>query len=314
MFKLGSATALGLAGCVRGSGRDALHELDRAIGRRVTSEGGLIEDPRREVTIYARCTSASAAAAGVDGASARNAFGQGTEESGLSQAESARRVAAQRAALSACATVAALARAHPDSCWLVDDDGSCGGDSATGATEINALCFRCGEPPCNVLLLTPAAAKVDLRWLALLLNCARRRLRFATDDECIEAFGAVPGRVPPLPLRVGVRVLCDPRLRDASELWGSSCDPKLRLHICKPRFTLPAIMAAATAAAAATVPGAPAPPPAAAAAAALAAAAIANVTGSASRGCRLRGCRLRRCRRSSAFEWPLPRAVVADAG
>ena len=70
----------------------------------------------------------------------------------------------------------------------------------------------------ELLVLVPAHTKVDLRWLSLVLSCPKKRLRLAGEDECLDDFGAVPGRVPPLPLRPGVRVLCDPRLRDATEL------------------------------------------------------------------------------------------------
>ena len=94
------------------------------------------------------------------------------------------------------------------------------------------------------------------RWPSSLRRCRltpKRKLQLASDDQCVADFGAVPGRVPPLPLRPGVRVLCDPRLCDAAVVWGSSCDARQRLFIRKPRLTLPALAAAAAAAAAAPV-------------------------------------------------------------
>ena len=91
-------------------------------------------------------------------------------------------------------------------------------------------------------------------------------MRLATPDECRELFGAVPGLVPPLPLRAGVRVLCHPQLlrgesggRSGGErggeskrargrpLWGSACEPFHRLWIGgRARDTLPALARAAT--------------------------------------------------------------------
>ena len=133
---------------------------------------------------------------------------------------------------------------------LVGDGDACGlveaaSAPAIDAEEINALAFIEGSTLGPLLVLTPAcSAKVDLRWLALALNCPKRRLRMASADECITLFGAIPGRVPPLPLRQGVRVLCDPRLANARELWGSSGGLTKRLVIRRPRFTLPALTCA----------------------------------------------------------------------
>ena len=60
----------------------------------------------------------------------------------------------------------------------------------------------------------------------------------------------MPGCVPPLPLRAGVRVLCDARLAEAGTVYGSSGDERLRLYIRDPRSALPTLAAAAAAAAA----------------------------------------------------------------
>ena len=149
------------------------------------------------------------------------------------------------------AALDSLPCAHAADCWLADSSAADGANTAEEApTEINALCFTAGDRELGqVLVLVPALApKVDLRWLSLALNCPKRKLRLASDEECVSDFGAVPGRVPPLPLRAGTRVLCDPRLCDAAEIWGSSCDPRQRIFIRKPCLTLPALAAAAGAA------------------------------------------------------------------
>ena len=138
--------------------------------------------------------------------------------------------------------------------------------SVKAAVEINALCFTAG-PAGSLLVLYPAGERVDCRWLALVLGVPRKRVRLATTEECRELFGAVPGLVPPLPLRAGVRVLCHPQLLSGESgggsggggggggakraggrpLWGSACEPSHRLWIGgRARDTLPALARAAT--------------------------------------------------------------------
>ena len=232
----------------------SLHELDRAIGRSAIHSG--VDSLRREVTLTAR-------RAADRKRSARARVTDDEEAEQVDEDEAQRRCAAGVDGLALVrSAIASLPLAHVADCWLADPSTieefvePWGG--ASGPTEINALCFTGGPQYGDVLVLVPARApKVDVRWLALALDWPKRKLRLATDDECVEAFGAVPGRVPPLPLRAGVNVLCDPRLRDATELWGSSGDARLRLFMRKPRFTMPALVAAAAVAAAASAEGAP---------------------------------------------------------
>lgn len=66
----------------------------------------------------------------------------------------------------------------------------------------------------RLLVLAPAAERVDVRWLSNALGVPRRSIRLASASECRELFGAEPGAVPPLPLRAGVQVLAYASLRD----------------------------------------------------------------------------------------------------
>ncbi|EOD04092.1 hypothetical protein EMIHUDRAFT_453977 [Emiliania huxleyi CCMP1516] len=88
------------------------------------------------------------------------------------------------------------------------------------------------------------------------------RVRVAVAAAAAALAGAVPGRVPPVPLRAGVRVLCHPSLGECAELWGSSGDPLHILRVQSPRVALPHLAAAA---ARGLAPGEPAfawlPPP-----------------------------------------------------
>ena len=230
----------------------SLVELDRAIG---SWSGGEPDeprdDPRRECTLVARCVSERT---GRFRAPANANEAASADEDEDEAEREARRQAGDEGLRLVRAAIASLPCAHAADCWLADSSAADGATAAEGAaegpTEINALCFTAGDRELGqVLVLVPALApKVDLRWLSLALNCPKRKLRLASDEECVGDFGAVPGRVPPLPLRAGTRVLCDPRLCDAAEIWGSSCDPRQRIFIRKPRLTLPALAAAAGAA------------------------------------------------------------------
>ena len=222
-----------------------LHVLDEAIGNRAA---GRSDDPRHEISLKARVV------ADTPGGASRSHITREGVEKECDDAPATRRQAASDVGFElVCAAIASLPCEHADACWLADASAVEGAESAEFATEINALCFTGGSRLGEILVLVPALAKVDLRWLSLVLDHPKRKLRLASDDECVEDFGAIPGRIPPLPLRLGLRVLCDPRLQDATELWGSSCHETLRLVIRKPRFTLPAIAAADAAPAAATM-------------------------------------------------------------
>ena len=228
----------------------SLVELDRAIASWVS--GGQPpdeprDDPRLECTLVARCASERT---GRFRAPAKHNEDEDADADEDEAEREERQQAGDEGLRLVRAALDSLPCAHAADCWLADSPGA---NAAEGPTEINALCFTAGDRELGqVLVLVPALApKVDLRWLALALNCPKRKLRLASDDECVSDFGAIPGRVPPLPLRPGTRVLCDPRLCDAAEIWGSSCDARQRIFIRKPRVTLPALAAAATAAAAA---------------------------------------------------------------
>jgi prolyl-tRNA editing enzyme YbaK/EbsC (Cys-tRNA(Pro) deacylase) len=238
----------------------SLVELDRAIGSWACGgpPDAPRDDPRRECTLVARCPSLRTGRARPP-AKADEAEAEAEDED---EDEDVRQAGDEGLRL-VRAALASLPCAHAGDCWLADSPAADGANAAGRAaeiegeieTEINALCFTAGDGELGrVLVLVPALApKVDLRWLALAINCPKRKLQLASDDQCVADFGAVPGRVPPLPLRPGVRVLCDPRLCDAAVVWGSSCDARQRLFIRKPRLTLPALAAAAAAAAAAPV-------------------------------------------------------------
>ena len=213
----------------------SLLEIDQAIGR-WAADG--CSDPRLETALEARRSMEL-----LRTQSAR-------EEDDSHDEASTREIVGDRGFALVAAAVESLPCEHADACWLVDASTVDDERTSEFATEINALCFTGGPQLGEVLVLVPTQAKVDLRWLSLVLNHPKRKLRLASEDECTEDFGAIPGRVPPLPLRAGIRVLCDPRLRDATELWGSSCHKRLRLMIRKPRFTLPTLVAAAAAGAA----------------------------------------------------------------
>ena len=128
-------------------------------------------------------------------------------------------------------------------------DEAAGGPSGSAWAELNALCFVCYRPPpANplppsrtpgkgkvareaarelVLVITPAAERVDVRWLSCALGLPSRAVRLASADECVELFGAPPGTVPPLPLRADVRVVSYAALRNdgvARACVGSSDD------------------------------------------------------------------------------------------
>jgi uncharacterized protein with PIN domain len=136
-------------------------------------------------------------------------------------------------------------------CWLrpADEvaaavalaDEAAGGPAHSGWEELNSICFviqrlpttdsvaqsardvargsavarLCRAPPVEelVLVLVPAAERVDLRWLSSALGVPRRCVRLATAAECVSKFGASAGTVPPLPLRPGVRVFAHAALR-----------------------------------------------------------------------------------------------------
>ena len=209
--------------------------------RRELGESWIPADPRQESTILAQ-NADKAWAQDEDGGERHTSE---IEEGGAAPKQWAATGAAGFDALRAA--IASLSGDLARSCQLVESSQV---ENGSQWVEINALCFTGGPQLGEVLVLVPAAAgQVDLRWLALVLRWPRRKLRLASEDECIDDFGAVPGRVPPIPLKPGIRVLCDPRLRDVNEAWGSSCDLQYKLLIRDPAATLPALVQAATEAA-----------------------------------------------------------------
>ena len=95
--------------------------------------------------------------------------------------------------------------------------------------EVNALCVVAGKD--RLLVVFPADAQIDWKWFALATGYARRQLRLASWAQCVDDFGAAPGRVPPVPLRDGVRTLAHPTLVDAPRLVGSAGDADARLEL-----------------------------------------------------------------------------------
>lgn len=134
-------------------------------------------------------------------------------------------VAMAAAALMAEAGAAGCQRARTGSCRLVRAWEA--KEESVDRLELNALCFivealRNSKRPKkmlvaskgeSVLVLTPAGENLDLRWLGNCLGVARRRVRFATPEECASVFGAFPGVVPPVRLKEGVRVLASASLQ-----------------------------------------------------------------------------------------------------
>lgn len=205
----------------------SLHWLDESIAH--WAQLGHVADPRSECELRARPARTLSSGKPTEEPTAM----VGAAVDALLDESSAR----VRAAIDQIDAVGA-----PSSCWLAHADDAPSDD----AVEINALAFHGGAQLGPLLVLTPAAApKVDMRWLALALGCPRRKLRMVTEDECMHDFGAVPGHVPPIALRRGVRVLCDPRLADAPRLFGSCGDASLRVVLNAPRTTLPALTTAA---------------------------------------------------------------------
>ena len=199
---------------------------------------------------------AAAAATGTDGrvwheeliataASSRGASDVSVEADAAAAADTAARYAdALRAVRAAAATVSDRLG---DSARLVACDDATSGDAALDSLlcdrlEVNALCLT--SPAGPLLVLLPAEERLDTRWLALVLNLPRRKVKLASVDECSDTFGATAGLVPPLPLHASVRVLCHPQLVAHEEigLWASAGHPDYRLLIDSPRRTLPALV------------------------------------------------------------------------
>ena len=118
-----------------------------------------------------------------------------------------------------------------------------------GAVEVNALCVLL-EGAAS-LVLAPAAERVNLRWLALVLRGRARRgqkrrrgVKLAPADGCASMFGAAPGLVPPCAL-LGAPVLALPSLADAPLAYASAGHPGWRLLLADPARALPLLAAAA---------------------------------------------------------------------
>jgi len=138
-------------------------------------------------------------------------------------------------------------------------------EAACGAerVEINSLLFvmdplarkpkagdEAGADTTELLLvLSPASDMVDVKWLSNYLGVPKRRVRMATPEECEDWFGAVPGRVPPMPLRHGVRVMAMPSLRHepvvSSGIVASSGESGRLLLVDNPAEAIPLLAATA---------------------------------------------------------------------
>eukprot|EP01052_Picozoa_sp_SAG31_P032959 SAG31_NODE_3668_length_4005_cov_1.850998_2_plen_278_part_00 len=103
----------------------------------------------------------------------------------------------------------------------------------------------------QVLVLLPAdGAPLDLKWLAIYIGVPKKRCKLASPHQCMTLFGAIPGEVPPLPLRSDVRVLCYPSLMKSREesvcLVASAGHNAYSLLIHQPDISLPALCTAAS--------------------------------------------------------------------
>ncbi|CAK0793315.1 unnamed protein product, partial [Prorocentrum cordatum] len=155
--------------------------------------------------------------------------------------------------------VSAACSSRQGSCRLVRSEEAA---AVADSSDLNALCLvLLPQRPRNsapkgaaaveeddeaLLVLTPAAAPLDIKWLGNWLGVSRRRLRMASPREVAERFGTRPGLVPPVPLRPGVRVLALPGLRGAAGgLQASAGHPGWRLLLQEPGAALPALAGAA---------------------------------------------------------------------
>lgn len=59
-----------------------------------------------------------------------------------------------------------------------------------------SICFVVNDQP--ILVIASGDQRVDDRKLATLLGVARKQIKFATPEQCIEYFGYAPGGVPPV--------------------------------------------------------------------------------------------------------------------
>lgn len=117
---------------------------------------------------------------------------------------------------------AGLPRTH----WFSPGEGHSAADAAaTLSVPVNRIVktltlLANGEP---VAVCVAGGAKIDLAAVAAQLGIARRKIRFATAEQCQEIFGYQPGSVPPLGFHApGTKVLFDTGIPADGWVFGGS--------------------------------------------------------------------------------------------